>query len=308
MSLASQTGSICFHFATKQFANLTDFWAGDQEYDQAKIPYSIGSIPICTGNDGLGGGETVVARVHVNAALRLQRWLGMQKRLYIVDAIKLWASKVRLQTRWFVSRCQTPERIGSHIILSLSCSVLRLQIWLFLFSNALFAGICFLEGSALVGMMDGSRGQESFSLVSADAFVLLSVHTYPSLCIHTWASYCRLYRSNRTAAAAVLCHIVIGAFLVGVSLHSHLAKHPMFTHHTSQTTTLNQQLIEMDWATFNIWWPRLSPQEWWLLWLPLSEPCLHLQQISWKTSTFWFWLCTSSSTASLNSWSMQLDH
>ncbi|KAG9520610.1 hypothetical protein KCU93_g7679, partial [Aureobasidium melanogenum] len=62
---------------------------GDQEYDQAKIPYSIGSIPICTGNDGLGGGETVVARVHVNAALRLQRWLGMQKRLYIVDAIKL---------------------------------------------------------------------------------------------------------------------------------------------------------------------------------------------------------------------------
>ncbi|KAH0359351.1 hypothetical protein KCU65_g10015, partial [Aureobasidium melanogenum] len=62
---------------------------GDQEYDQAKIPYSIGSIPICTGNDGLGGGETVVARVHVNTALRLQRWLGMQKRLYIVDAIKL---------------------------------------------------------------------------------------------------------------------------------------------------------------------------------------------------------------------------
>jgi hypothetical protein len=40
-------------------------------------------------NDGLGGGETVVARVHVNAALRLQRWLGVQKRLYIVDAIKL---------------------------------------------------------------------------------------------------------------------------------------------------------------------------------------------------------------------------
>ncbi|THW26083.1 hypothetical protein D6D02_00463 [Aureobasidium pullulans] len=61
---------------------------GDQNYDQAKIPYSIGSIPICTGNDGFGGGETVVARVHVNTALRLQRWLGMQKRLYIVDAIK----------------------------------------------------------------------------------------------------------------------------------------------------------------------------------------------------------------------------
>jgi hypothetical protein len=63
--------------------------SGDQNYDQAKIPYSIGSIPICTGNDGMGGGETVVARVHVNTALRLQRWLGVQKRLYIVDAIKL---------------------------------------------------------------------------------------------------------------------------------------------------------------------------------------------------------------------------
>ncbi|KAI4762943.1 hypothetical protein E4T52_08506 [Aureobasidium sp. EXF-3400] len=62
---------------------------GDQNYDQAKIPYSIGSIPICTDNDGLGGGETIVARVHVNTALRLQRWLGVQKRLYIVDAIKL---------------------------------------------------------------------------------------------------------------------------------------------------------------------------------------------------------------------------
>ncbi|KAH0291653.1 hypothetical protein M436DRAFT_62900 [Aureobasidium namibiae CBS 147.97] len=62
---------------------------GNQNYDQAKIPYSIGSIPICTGNDGFGGGETVVARVHVNTALRLQRWLGVQKRLYIVDAIKL---------------------------------------------------------------------------------------------------------------------------------------------------------------------------------------------------------------------------
>jgi hypothetical protein len=61
---------------------------GDQNYDQAKIPYSIGSIPIYTDNDGLGGGKTVVARVHVNVALRLQRWLGMQKRLYIVDAIK----------------------------------------------------------------------------------------------------------------------------------------------------------------------------------------------------------------------------
>ncbi|KAI4834329.1 hypothetical protein E4T44_08896 [Aureobasidium sp. EXF-8845] len=61
---------------------------GDQNYDQAKIPYSIGSISIYTDNDGLGGGETVVARVHVNVALRLQRWLGIQKRLYIVDAIK----------------------------------------------------------------------------------------------------------------------------------------------------------------------------------------------------------------------------
>lgn len=32
-----------------------------------------------------------------------------------------------------------------------------------------------LEGSTLVEMMEGSRGQESFSLVSADAFVLLPV-------------------------------------------------------------------------------------------------------------------------------------
>jgi len=69
--------------------NFTDDSTGNQNYDQAKIPYSIGSIPICTGNDGFGGGETVVARVHVNTALRLQRWLGVQKRLYIVDAIKL---------------------------------------------------------------------------------------------------------------------------------------------------------------------------------------------------------------------------
>jgi hypothetical protein len=69
--------------------NFADGSTGDQNYDQAKIPYSIGSIPICTDNDGLGGGETIVARVHVNTALRLQRWLGVQKRLYIVDAIKL---------------------------------------------------------------------------------------------------------------------------------------------------------------------------------------------------------------------------
>jgi hypothetical protein len=69
--------------------NITDNFQGDRNYDQAKIPYSIGSIPIYTDNDGLGGGETVVARVHVNAALRLQRWLGVQKRLYIIDAIKL---------------------------------------------------------------------------------------------------------------------------------------------------------------------------------------------------------------------------
>jgi len=68
---------------------FTDGSTGDRNYDQAKIPYSIGSIPICTGNDGFGGGETVVARVHVNTALRLQRWLGVQKRLYIVDTFKL---------------------------------------------------------------------------------------------------------------------------------------------------------------------------------------------------------------------------
>lgn len=61
---------------------------GHQQIDQVTIPYSMGSIPIKTGTGGFGGGHTVVARVHVNMALRVQRWLGMQKQLYIVDAIK----------------------------------------------------------------------------------------------------------------------------------------------------------------------------------------------------------------------------
>ncbi|KAI4715433.1 hypothetical protein E4T48_08382 [Aureobasidium sp. EXF-10727] len=60
---------------------------GDRQIDQAPIPYSMRSIPIKTSTGGFGGG-TVVARVHVNIGLRVQRWLGVQKRLYIVDAIK----------------------------------------------------------------------------------------------------------------------------------------------------------------------------------------------------------------------------
>ncbi|KEQ60176.1 uncharacterized protein M437DRAFT_77609 [Aureobasidium melanogenum CBS 110374] len=61
---------------------------GHQHIDQVTIPYSMRSVPIKTGTGGFGGGHTVVARVHVNMALRVQRWLGMQKQLYIVDAIK----------------------------------------------------------------------------------------------------------------------------------------------------------------------------------------------------------------------------
>lgn len=58
-----------------------------EKIEQAPIP-SKGSLAISTGDNGFGGGETVVARVHINLALRLQKWLGLQQQLYIVDDMK----------------------------------------------------------------------------------------------------------------------------------------------------------------------------------------------------------------------------
>jgi len=65
----------------------TDFVPDSEKIEQAPIP-SKGSLAICTGDDGFGGGKTVVARVHINMALRLQKWLGLQQQLYIVDDMK----------------------------------------------------------------------------------------------------------------------------------------------------------------------------------------------------------------------------
>ncbi|CAD0087921.1 unnamed protein product, partial [Aureobasidium vineae] len=58
-----------------------------EKIEPVTIP-SKGSLAICTGDDGFGGGKTVVARVHINMALRLQKWLGLQQQLYIVDDMK----------------------------------------------------------------------------------------------------------------------------------------------------------------------------------------------------------------------------
>lgn len=65
----------------------TNFAPDSEKIEQAPIP-SKGSLAICTGDDGFGSGKTVVARVHINMALRLQKWLGLQQQLYIVDDMK----------------------------------------------------------------------------------------------------------------------------------------------------------------------------------------------------------------------------
>ncbi|KEQ98418.1 hypothetical protein AUEXF2481DRAFT_86387 [Aureobasidium subglaciale EXF-2481] len=85
--LLEKTGS-CTQLHEDLEEHKSDFHIGDQSIDQEPIPYSMRSIPIKTGTGGFGGGDAVVARVHVNLGLRMQRWLGMQKRLYIVDAIQ----------------------------------------------------------------------------------------------------------------------------------------------------------------------------------------------------------------------------
>lgn len=102
-----------------------------------------------------------------------------------------------------VFRCQTLEGTGGiffYVSLDLSCSVLRVQVLKFLFRMFCLLGFAFsllFEGSILVEMMEGLRGQESFSLASADAFVLLSVHTNP-MHRYTRATHCHRYRWNRT--------------------------------------------------------------------------------------------------------------
>lgn len=49
--------------------------------DKINIPISPGRIPIRVEEDEFA---TVVARVHVSMALRVFRWLGVQKTLYVV--------------------------------------------------------------------------------------------------------------------------------------------------------------------------------------------------------------------------------
>ncbi|KAL1301850.1 hypothetical protein AAFC00_006035 [Neodothiora populina] len=54
---------------------------------QVPIPLKPGRVPIGAEDDVCRETGSVVARVHISMGLRLQRWLGLQKRLYIIDAI-----------------------------------------------------------------------------------------------------------------------------------------------------------------------------------------------------------------------------
>ena len=65
-----------------------EFQTGNQNnYAQVSIPMKPGRIPIQADEDEFGSPKTVAIRVHISMGLRVQRWLGLQKRLYIVDSI-----------------------------------------------------------------------------------------------------------------------------------------------------------------------------------------------------------------------------
>lgn len=62
------------------------------------------------------------------------------------------------------------------------CSDAGVDITFWMFCLLVFASSLLFQGSALLRMMEDSCGQESFSLVPADALVLLPVHTNRYAC------------------------------------------------------------------------------------------------------------------------------
>lgn len=67
---------------------MTFFTSGDtNNLVQVSIPKKPGRVPVKADEDDFGGPKTVVARVHISMGLRLQRWLGLQKRVYILDQV-----------------------------------------------------------------------------------------------------------------------------------------------------------------------------------------------------------------------------
>lgn len=71
---------------TARHCALTYTSLGKDNYDQVEIPLRLGRIPIQIRDEEYDGPKSIVACVHVSMKLRLDRWLGRQKVLYIVDA------------------------------------------------------------------------------------------------------------------------------------------------------------------------------------------------------------------------------
>lgn len=122
------------------------------------------------------------------------------------------------------------------------------------FSNALFCRDLLLASVGRIDLggnvVEGSRGQESFGLV---------YQLTPLCCFQYLSLYADTYEQVtvtgivriRLLLLQCCATIIIRVIHLGLSSQSHLTKQYMFTPHTSPSTTLNQQSIQMNWATFN---------------------------------------------------------
>lgn len=66
---------------------MTNAPLGEDDLCEVTIPMMWGRIPIRAGRDDSGGPKTEAIRIHVSMSLRLQRWLGFQKTLYVINDI-----------------------------------------------------------------------------------------------------------------------------------------------------------------------------------------------------------------------------